>query len=409
MRAAGAAGTTVSPARSDARRGAVPHRRQAVCDLSHLDLATVDVLSLTWGPIYWDLSELEGLAGEAAVGSGLADPDSFENKLYGDVWLLLRIAELRGVTRDLMTVFFHQAEVVNDVLTLAIYPYLTGRSLSRLPRWQRSVKVPATHELTPSRVTRLTQSVTHDQVMEFFRLRIARQPGGAYYACDSTTRTAWGTHVAEIRYGRNKDNRDRDCTLEVVVYSLTAHEPVYYRTFPGNMPDARTVRTIVKDLSEPQAGLMGIPEPPLPADGTKAPEPDLILVPCVAASPGGIRLEELHGENLVAFNTSGQIRGEMDRIFRERGIRPNIIAETENDQIIYGLVAAGRGVAIVPYPLTGAPYNTELVPIAEGFNERRIYLQWNKNRYMTPAAKYFRDYVIRSGQVFDQYRELHGL
>ena len=125
--------------------------------------------------------------------------------------------------------------------------------------------------------------------------------------------------------------------------------------------------------------------------------------------PEGIRLEELNGENLVAFNITGQIRGEMDRIFRERGIRPNIIAETENDQIIYGLVAAGRGVAIVPYPLSGAPYNTELVPIVEGFTERKIYLQWNKNRYMTPAAKYFRDYVIRSGQVFDQYRELHGL
>ena len=45
--------------------------------------------------------------------------------------------------------------------------------------------------------------------MEFFRLRIARQPGGAYYACDSTTRTARCSHVAEIRYGRNKDNRDR--------------------------------------------------------------------------------------------------------------------------------------------------------------------------------------------------------
>ena len=125
--------------------------------------------------------------------------------------------------------------------------------------------------------------------------------------------------------------------------------------------------------------------------------------------PEGIRLEELHGENLVAFNITGQIRGEMDRIFRERGIRPNIIAETENDQIIYGLVAAGSGVAIVPYPLSGAPYNTELVPIVEGFTERKIYLQWNKNRYMTPAAKYFRDYVIRSGKVFDQYRELHGL
>ena len=229
--------------------GALEDGDRFVPNLRFLTLDPAERHRLTF-PAGWDLAELEGLAEEAAVGSELADPDSFENKLYGDVWLLLRVAELRGVTKDLATVFFHQAEVVNDVLTLAIYPYLTGRSLSRLPRWQRSVKVPAAHELTPSRVTRLTQSITHDQVMEFFRLRIARQPGGAFYACDSTTRTAWGTHVAEIRYGRNKDNRDRDCTLEVVVYSLTAHEPVYYRTFPGNMPDARTVRTIVKDLSE---------------------------------------------------------------------------------------------------------------------------------------------------------------
>ena len=227
--------------------GALEDGDRFVPNLRFLTLDPSERHRLTF-PAGWDLTELEGLAEEAAVDSALAEPGSFENKLYGDVWLLLRIAELRGVTQDLMTVFFHQAEVVNDVLTLAIYLYLTGRSLSRLPRWQRSVKVPATNELTPSRVTRLTQSVTHAQVMEFFSLRVARQPGGAFYACDSTTRTAWGTHVAEIRYGRNKDNRDR--ALEVVVYSLTAHEPVYYRTFPGNMPDARSARTIVKDLAE---------------------------------------------------------------------------------------------------------------------------------------------------------------
>ena len=46
----------------------------------------------------------------------------------------------------------------------------------------------------------------------------------------------------------------------------------------------------VKDLSEVLPGMLGIPEPPFPEDGTVIPEPDLILVPCMAASPGGIRL-----------------------------------------------------------------------------------------------------------------------
>ncbi|MBR5960784.1 MAG: 5-formyltetrahydrofolate cyclo-ligase [Clostridia bacterium] len=46
----------------------------------------------------------------------------------------------------------------------------------------------------------------------------------------------------------------------------------------------------VKDSGELKPGTLGIPEP-APKDGiTEIPEPDLILVPCVAAAPNGIRL-----------------------------------------------------------------------------------------------------------------------
>ena len=46
----------------------------------------------------------------------------------------------------------------------------------------------------------------------------------------------------------------------------------------------------VKDLDGLQQGTLGIPEPE-PADaGTEVPEPDLILVPCLAAAPHGARL-----------------------------------------------------------------------------------------------------------------------
>ena len=37
-------------------------------------------------------------------------------------------------------------------------------------------------------------------------------------------------------------------TSEVVVYSLDDHMPVYYRTFPGNIPDSRSVETLLTDL-----------------------------------------------------------------------------------------------------------------------------------------------------------------
>ena len=46
----------------------------------------------------------------------------------------------------------------------------------------------------------------------------------------------------------------------------------------------------VKDPSLLKPGILGIPEPDLPSAGDSAPEPDLILVPCVAAAPNGARL-----------------------------------------------------------------------------------------------------------------------
>ena len=174
----------------------------------------------------------------------------FEDRLYGAVWFLLQIAQQKHIVEDLKIVFEYNDDVVNDILTLAIYPYLTNASCyDRLQNYQRIYKFPTTTELTSSYITRLSQAITEHQKMELCKLRIARQPKGAYFACDSTTRTAWGRCLAMIGYGRNKDNKELNCTLEVVLYSLTTHEPVYYRSFPGNAPDARTVMSIAADMA----------------------------------------------------------------------------------------------------------------------------------------------------------------
>ena len=71
--------------------GALEDGDRFVPNLRFLMLEPAERHRLTF-PAGWDLTELEGLAEEAAVGSELASPGSFENKLYGDVGLLLRVA-----------------------------------------------------------------------------------------------------------------------------------------------------------------------------------------------------------------------------------------------------------------------------------------------------------------------------
>ena len=86
--------------------------------------------------------------------------------------------------------------------------------------------------------------------MGLIRKRIERLPDKSFCGLDSTTRSAWGSCLADIRWGLNKDNSKLRNTVEVYVYSLTYHEPFYYRTFAGNTMDMSTVRTILSDLVE---------------------------------------------------------------------------------------------------------------------------------------------------------------
>jgi len=172
----------------------------------------------------------------------------YDNRLYGAIWLLEKLFEQSKVQEDLLTVFGHDYDLVDELFTLAIFPCLSKRNYDRVAAWQRTNKTPAYAELTPSYITRFTQKITDNHRMNFLKLRLARQKSNALVACDSTTRSAWGRHLADIHWGHNKDNPTLENTVEVVVYSLDTHEPVYYRTFAGNVSDLRTVRTILSDL-----------------------------------------------------------------------------------------------------------------------------------------------------------------
>ena len=176
--------------------------------------------------------------------------DQYNNKLYGSFWLMYQIALRTGLYQDILETFHGNIAKTNEVLSLAFFPYLSERNYNRFCKWQNTHETLLEYPLSAPGITKLTQSITDNDRMSLIKLRIRRLPKGAALDCDSTTRSAWGKCLADIHWGKNKDNEKLRNTLEVIVYSLSTHQPIYYRSFAGNTSDMSTVRTILKDLVE---------------------------------------------------------------------------------------------------------------------------------------------------------------
>ena len=198
-------------------------------------------------PEEWDLRELEKLSGGRKPGRPVIESQD-ENRLYGDIWLMEQIADVTGLREDLIKVFNGNRELVNAILTLAYFPMSGRGTYDHLAAWMRTTKTPYKGDLSSPRITLLTQSITEQNRMDLFRCRAKRLGNNELCAVDSTSRSAWGNCLPDIHYGKSKDKLPLPQTMEVVVYTLNGHMPVYYRTLPGNTPDSRSLAIILADL-----------------------------------------------------------------------------------------------------------------------------------------------------------------
>jgi len=109
-----------------------------------------------------------------------------------------------------------------------------------------------------------------------------------------------------------------------------------------------------------------------------------------------IRLAEIASEPIISFKKDYGLRILADQLFLKAGLTPHITFEGEEIMTVAGLVEAKLGVAIIPH-LTGLD-NTGLsfLRISEPLGHRTIGVAWLTDRYTSPAAKKFRDFVISS-------------
>ena len=201
-------------------------------------------------PDEWDLSAIAQHETVSTDTFDLSDVGNYHDRFFGTTWLLGKIADKLHIKEDLLKTFDGDEYMVNDILTIAMFPYVTTYNLNRLQRWQSLEKYPSERNLSPPAITLVSQAITDKHRIQFLKERARRLQEDELLAVDSTTKSGWEDTLINVRWGKNKEELPLEVTVEAVIYTLTSHQPVYYRIFPGNMNDSRTMQIILSDLEE---------------------------------------------------------------------------------------------------------------------------------------------------------------
>lgn len=97
----------------------------------------------------------------------------------------------------------------------------------------------------------------------------------------------------------------------------------------------------------------------------------------------------------IFFAESSGIRGVVERMYQQIGGSPRIAYETEEDEVVAGLVAQGFGIAVVPYMDFLLKLDVKILPIAFPDCERELYMVYDEHMYMPPPVKDFALFVKR--------------
>lgn len=109
-----------------------------------------------------------------------------------------------------------------------------------------------------------------------------------------------------------------------------------------------------------------------------------------------ITLAELKDEPVVTFKKNYGLRILADQLFKEAGLQPFITFEGEEIITVAGLVEAKLGIALIPHVFGLDNINISFLPIAQPSCQRIIGLAWTKDRYLSPAAQKFKNFVINA-------------
>jgi len=164
----------------------------------------------------------------------------------GATRLLDAIGEKLGIAEDLKKCF---PMTFKQILSVAYYLILEDKNpLYRFEKWSVLHKHPCGENITSQRSSELFASITEEAKYDFFRLQGKRRMENEFWAYDITSVSSYSECLGQVQYGNNKED-DRLPQLNLaMVFGEISGLPFYYRKLAGNIPDVKTVKTLLAEL-----------------------------------------------------------------------------------------------------------------------------------------------------------------
>lgn len=107
-----------------------------------------------------------------------------------------------------------------------------------------------------------------------------------------------------------------------------------------------------------------------------------------------VHLSEVADEPFIGYKESFLFQKMNDMFFRQAGITPNFVCRVDEPTAVASLVRAGLGVALFGCK-SGEDSKLTLLSIESPVCQRHFQIIWHEKRYLSLAARKFRDFVIQ--------------
>lgn len=165
---------------------------------------------------------------------------------YGATYMFDKLADELGLTADLKVCF---PDSYKKLLSIAYYLILEDNNpLYRFEKWNFTHKHPYGADISSPRSSEFFSSITDEQINKFFRLQGKRRVDDEYWAYDSTSISSYSETLAQVQYGKNKEDDKLPQLNLLLVFGEESGLPFYYRKLAGNIPDSKTVKHLWKIL-----------------------------------------------------------------------------------------------------------------------------------------------------------------
>lgn len=170
-------------------------------------------------------------------------------RFCGATYLLDMLGEKLGIIEDLRQCF---PKTYQQILSIVYYLILEDKNpLYRFEKWSRLHRHPYGKNITSQLLSKLFVSITDAAKDKFFRLQGRRRAEKGLWVYDITSISSYSECLQQVQHGRSMDDGLFAQLNLALVFGETSKLPFYYRNLAGNIPDTKTINSLLTELDVP--------------------------------------------------------------------------------------------------------------------------------------------------------------